>query len=127
MGEQKTAAASQIGKRLREARLARGLSQRTLAAPGVSYAYISRVEAGNRNPSVKALRKLAQKLDVSVEWLETGEEANRWNLFTESELRLLSDALRDASGSDDILEEIEAFQRETNHSGIRRRRVAQMT
>jgi transcriptional regulator with XRE-family HTH domain len=63
-----------IGVRLRRLRLERGLSQRDLSSPGVSYAYISRIEAGARTPSVKALRMLAQKLGVSVEYLETGRE-----------------------------------------------------
>ena len=63
-----------IGERLRRLRLERGLSQRQLAGPGVSYAYISRIEGGARRPSVKALRKLAQKLGVSADYLETGSE-----------------------------------------------------
>lgn len=63
-----------IGQRLRRLRTKRGLSQRELAEPGVSYAYISRIEAGTRQPSVKALRKLARKLGVSAEYLETGSE-----------------------------------------------------
>ncbi|HET9675684.1 MAG TPA: helix-turn-helix transcriptional regulator, partial [Gaiellaceae bacterium] len=53
-----------IGVRLRRLRLERGLSQRELASQGVSYAYISRIEAGTRRPSVKALRMLARKLGV---------------------------------------------------------------
>jgi transcriptional regulator with XRE-family HTH domain len=61
-----------IGQRLKRLRLERGLSQRDLAAPGVSYAYISRIEAGTREPSVKALRKLAATLGVSADFLETG-------------------------------------------------------
>src|SRR5205809_7908444 len=61
-----------IGVRLKRLRLERDLSQRELSGPGVSYAYISRIEAGARTPSVKALRLLAQKLGVSVEQLETG-------------------------------------------------------
>jgi transcriptional regulator with XRE-family HTH domain len=68
------AAGETIGKRLKRLRLERGLSQRELAAPGVSYAYISRIEAGTRQPSVKALRRLAAKLDVSAEYLETGSQ-----------------------------------------------------
>lgn len=40
----------------------------------MSYAYISRIEAGVRTPSVKVLRKIAPKLGVSVAWLETGNE-----------------------------------------------------
>src|SRR5258708_16719706 len=66
------AAGETIGERLKRLRLDRGLSQRDLAAPGVSYAYISRIEAGARQPSVKAPRKLAAKLGGSVEYLETG-------------------------------------------------------
>jgi transcriptional regulator with XRE-family HTH domain len=63
-----------IGQRLRRLRHERGLSQRELASPGVSYAYISRIEAGARRPSVKALRMLARKLGVSADYLETGSE-----------------------------------------------------
>jgi tetratricopeptide (TPR) repeat protein len=63
-----------IGERLRRLRQDRGLSQRELASPGVSYAYISRIEAGARRPSVKALRQLARKLNVSPEYLETGSD-----------------------------------------------------
>jgi len=66
--------AETIGQRLRRLRHDRGLSQRELAGPGVSYAYISRIEAGARRPSVKALRMLARKLGVSADYLETGSE-----------------------------------------------------
>src|SRR6184192_3740718 len=62
-----------IGSRLKRLRLERGFSQRDLSSPGVSYAYISRIEAGARTPSVKAMRLLAQKLGVTVEQLETGK------------------------------------------------------
>src|SRR5690242_7594828 len=68
------AAGETIGQRLKRLRLARSLSQRELSAPGVSYAYISRIEAGTRQPSVKALRRLAAKLGVSAEYLETGSD-----------------------------------------------------
>jgi tetratricopeptide (TPR) repeat protein len=63
-----------VGERLRRLRRERGLSQRDLSAPGISYAYISRIEAGARRPSVKALRLLAGKLGVSPDYLETGVE-----------------------------------------------------
>jgi transcriptional regulator with XRE-family HTH domain len=74
-----------IGERLKRLRLERGFSQRELAAPGVSYAYISRIEAGTRQPSVKALRRLAAKLEVTAGYLETGfdlgpEEARELHL-----------------------------------------------
>jgi len=68
------AAGETIGTRLKRLRLDRGMSQRELAAPGVSYAYISRIEAGTRQPSVKALRRLAAKLGVTAGYLETGSD-----------------------------------------------------
>ena len=63
-----------IGRRLRRLREERGLSQRALSEPGISYAYISRVEAGARTPSRRALEKLARKLDVTALYLETGSD-----------------------------------------------------
>lgn len=72
--EQHEGSAETIGQRLRRLRHERGLSQRELASPGVSYAYISRIEAGARRPSVKALRMLARKLGVSADYLETGSQ-----------------------------------------------------
>jgi transcriptional regulator with XRE-family HTH domain len=74
MPDQSPAAGETIGQRLKRLRLQRSLSQRELAAPGVSYAYISRIEAGTRQPSVKALRRLAAKLGVSAAYLETGSD-----------------------------------------------------
>jgi transcriptional regulator with XRE-family HTH domain len=62
-----------VGARIKRLREQRGLSQRDLAEPGVSYAYISRLEAGQRVPSEKALRKLATTLDTTALYLETGD------------------------------------------------------
>jgi len=72
--ETSPAAGETIGQRLKRLRLEQGFSQRELAAPGVSYAYISRIEAGTRQPSVKALRRLAAKLGVTADYLETGSQ-----------------------------------------------------
>jgi len=83
--DQSPAAGETIGQRLKRLRLDRGLSQRELAAPGVSYAYISRIEAGTRQPSVKALRRLAAKLGVTADYLETGSDLDAEG---ERELRL---------------------------------------
>jgi transcriptional regulator with XRE-family HTH domain len=98
-----------IGERLKRLRLACGLSQRELAAPGVSYAYISRIEAGTRQPSVKALRKLAAKLGVSAGYLETGSELDQAGT---QELRLadaeLTLRLGDAAAAEATLHELHA-------------------
>lgn len=63
---------NELGKRLKKIRLEKGMSQRQLEVPGVSYAYISRIEAGTRDPSIKALIKLANKLEVNPFYLLTG-------------------------------------------------------
>lgn len=65
-----------VGRRLREARERAGLSQRQLAFPGCSAAYISRIEAGDRIPSLQLLRELGRRLRVSEDYLATGSEAD---------------------------------------------------
>ena len=97
-----------IGQRLRRLRTERRLSQRELSSPGVSYAYISRIEAGTRQPSVKALRMLARKLGVSAGYLETGSELDAEE---ERELRLSDAELKLRLGEDpaeavQVLEEV---------------------
>ena len=64
-----------VGRRLREAREAAGLSQAALAGDDCSGAYISRLELGDRIPSLQLLRQLAKRLDVSVDFLATGSDA----------------------------------------------------
>lgn len=60
------------GQRLKDAREAAGLSQRQLAFPGCSAAYISRLEAGQRVASLQLLRKIAARLGTDEEFLATG-------------------------------------------------------
>ena|SRR5947209_11319544 len=84
-----------IGQRIRRLRLERGLSQRELSGPGVSYAYISRIEHDDRKPSEKAMRHLAVKLGVSADYIETGRpvpaSADRELRATDAELLLRLD------------------------------------
>jgi tetratricopeptide (TPR) repeat protein len=67
----------EVGRRLREARVRAGLSQRDLSFPGCSPAYISRIEAGDRIPSLQLLREMGQRLGVSEDYLATGARAPR--------------------------------------------------
>jgi transcriptional regulator with XRE-family HTH domain len=84
-----------IGQRIRRLRLERKLSQRQLSVPGVGYAYISRIENGDREPSLKVMRKLARRLGVSLEELETGQRipaaADRELRVSDAELALRLD------------------------------------
>jgi transcriptional regulator with XRE-family HTH domain len=85
---------SALGRRLREARLAAGLSQRRLAFPGCSPGYISRLEAGDRTPSLQLLRELARRLGVSESWLALGREPDGVDaVAAEVALRLGEDEL----------------------------------
>src|SRR5436309_1370031 len=63
-----------VGRRLRAAREQAGISQRALAFPGCSPAYLSRIEAGDRTPSLQVLRELARRLGVTEEQLAYGIE-----------------------------------------------------
>jgi transcriptional regulator with XRE-family HTH domain len=68
---------AQTGQRIKALRLERGLSQRDLSAPGMSYAYLSRIEAGERTPSLSALIALADRLETSALYLATGKTSGR--------------------------------------------------
>jgi tetratricopeptide (TPR) repeat protein len=61
-----------VGKRMREARLAAGMSQRELSFPGCTAVYICRIERGDRVPSLQLLRELAHRLGVDEDYLATG-------------------------------------------------------
>jgi tetratricopeptide (TPR) repeat protein len=80
-----------VGRRLREARERAGLSQRQLSFPGCSPAYISRIEAGDRIPSLQLLREMGRRLGVTEDYLATGHERA---LVEEDELVAADVALR---------------------------------
>ncbi|HZO96917.1 MAG TPA: helix-turn-helix domain-containing protein [Gaiellaceae bacterium] len=105
-----------VGERLRRLRGERGLSQRDLAVPGVSYAHISRIERGERVPSIKALRRLARKLGVSAEFLETGADAPA-DQQLEVRLRDAELALRLSDGGEDAERELRRLAAEAEAAG----------
>jgi tetratricopeptide (TPR) repeat protein len=74
-----------LGRRMRRLRLARGMTQKELADPKYSYAYVSTIEAGRRTPSREAVEHFAQRLGVSADELLTGRPAD---LEARLELRL---------------------------------------
>ena len=58
-----------IGKRIRDARRAKGMSIAGLAAAsGLSIGFISQVERNQSNPSVKALHDISRALGVNITW-----------------------------------------------------------
>lgn len=64
-----------VGQRLQEARRAAGLTQRQLSFDGCTSAYISRIEAGARVPSLQILHEFARRLGLTPEYLATGKSA----------------------------------------------------
>lgn len=63
-----------IADRVRELRLAAGLSQTALAGSSFSPSYISLIESGHREPADAALAVLAGRLGTTVEFLKYGED-----------------------------------------------------
>lgn len=76
---------AEIGRRVQRMRAERGLTQRALAEPSYTSAYISTLESGKVRPSETALRFLAERLGTSYEELATGRPAH---LATELRLAL---------------------------------------
>lgn len=74
-----------IGRRLQQLRVERGLTQKQLAEPAYTPAYISTLEAGRARPSDDALKHLAERLGVGFEELAIGRPAR---LVTDLRLRL---------------------------------------
>ncbi|MDQ4124390.1 MAG: helix-turn-helix domain-containing protein [Actinomycetota bacterium] len=61
-----------FARRLKQARLAAGMTQAQLAEPMYTHAYVSTLEAGRRQPSPTAAKHFAQKLAMDVDELLTG-------------------------------------------------------
>ncbi|MFI2431408.1 helix-turn-helix domain-containing protein [Streptomyces sp. NPDC018693] len=74
-----------IGRRVQRLRVEKGLTQRQLAEPTYTPAYVSTLEAGRVRPSDEALRHIAGRLGVDFEELATGRSAR---LVTDLRLRL---------------------------------------
>jgi tetratricopeptide (TPR) repeat protein len=88
-----------VGQRLKEARERANLSQRQLSFPGCSPAYISRIESGDRIPSLQLLRELGRRLGVSEDYLATGRELrSARDELLEAEVALRMDDLELAEG-----------------------------
>ncbi|MCT9089957.1 helix-turn-helix domain-containing protein [Streptomyces sp. ASQP_92] len=56
-----------FGRRLRQLRQQQGKAQTELAGPGMSAAYLSRLESGHRPPTKRAVAYLAERLQVPIE------------------------------------------------------------
>jgi transcriptional regulator with XRE-family HTH domain len=65
----------QLGRKIRDLRLRRGLTVQQLAeATGLSKGFVSQVENGRTSPSLATLSDLARSLETSVAWLVVEED-----------------------------------------------------
>ncbi len=94
-----------FGQRLREARIARGMSQVDLAGRDLSSSYISLIESDRRRPSAAMVQLLAERLDVAVDELTGATEKQRLATTFVEHLALARRALRDGDvdGAESLL------------------------
>jgi tetratricopeptide (TPR) repeat protein len=92
-----------VGKRLRHLRLAKGLTQRELAEPRYTHAYLCSIETGRKPGSKAALEYFATKLGVSLEELTTGRSPH---LETQLGLRMMEGRVALSAGKLDEAAEI---------------------
>ncbi|KJY24501.1 helix-turn-helix domain-containing protein, partial [Streptomyces katrae] len=93
---------AEIGRRVQRLRGERGLTQRQLAEPAYTPAYVSTLEAGKVRPSEAALRFLAGRLGTSYEELTTGRPASLGTelrlALTDAQRTLATGSAREAAG-----------------------------
>ncbi len=79
-----------IGQRIKQARLAKNLTQEDLAEKiDISVAFLSRVERGNSHINLKRLNQLCRLLDVSEGYILNGASSNSENYLVKEFSELL--------------------------------------
>jgi len=66
-----------LGQRIRNARVAAGMTQSQVAGEDVSTAYISRIEDGQRRPEASLLERMAGRMNTTLEELLLGVTKNQ--------------------------------------------------
>lgn len=67
-----------IGKRIKQLRENRKIQQQDVAAAcNIEKSNFSRIEAGNTNPTIYTLSKIANRLDITLSYLLYFEEINK--------------------------------------------------
>ena len=104
-----------VGRRIRQLRQQHGLSLRQIAGPGCSPGYLSRVERGQRVPSVSVMADLAEKLGVTLE--DLGGRDIRTRI---PETRLLEIDLAARMGDETAAEQVRRALEDADRIGDRR-------
>ena len=95
-------APSGLGVRLRQLRVAAGLTQSDLAGDRVSKEYVSQIERGKTRPTPQTLAWIADRLGVDASYLETGQT---WDEYAEVETAVVrAEAAVEGQRFDEVIE-----------------------
>src|ERR671935_1003183 len=99
-------AGTRLGERLRQLRVAAGLTQSDLAGDRFSKEYVSQIERGKTRPTRETIEWLAAKLGVDAAFLEKGVSADERSRVEAMLAR--AEALTNAHHYDEAVEELES-------------------
>jgi tetratricopeptide (TPR) repeat protein len=100
-------ASSGLGTRLRQLRVAAGLTQSDLAGDRFSKEYVSQIERGKTRPTPQTLGWIAERLGVDASYLETGQT---WEEYAEVEAAVIrAEAAVEGQHFDDAIEVLEGI------------------
>ena len=101
------AASSGLGTRLRQLRVAAGLTQSELAGDRFSKEYVSQIERGKTRPTPQTLGWIAERLGVDASYLETGQT---WDEYAEVEAAVMrAEAAVEGQRFEEALEAVEGL------------------
>ena len=97
-----------LGARLRQLRVAAGLTQSELAGDRFSKEYVSQIERGKTRPTQETLSWIGERLGVDVSYLETGQS---WDEYAGVEAAIArAEAAVEGQQFDDALEALAGIQ-----------------
>jgi tetratricopeptide (TPR) repeat protein len=101
-------ATSGLGARLRQLRVAAGLTQSELAGDRFSKEYLSQIERGKTRPTQETLAWIAERLKVDVTYLETGQSWDEYAVVEAAVTR--AEAAVEGQQYEEALEALEDLQ-----------------
>src|ERR671937_2840586 len=115
----RTAAAQtglRLGERLRQLRVAAGMTQTQLAGHRFSKEYVSQIERGKTRPTRETIEWLAQRLGVDAGYLANGVSADERGRVDAALAR--ADALLEGRRNAEALQEFEGIQARVAATGL---------
>src|SRR2546429_3908750 len=118
--QQQRASAAQaglrLGERLRQLRVAAGMTQTDLAGDRFSKEYVSQIERGKTRPTEETIKWIANRLGVDAGFLANGVSADERGRVDAALAR--ADALLEARRNDEALEELERIRAAVLATGL---------